>query len=64
MLLPGGVVFHYAGPAEFRRRSGEPVEGVGVKPDVLVMRSRASLARGEYGSPDRDPAIRLALGLN
>ncbi|MHC4957551.1 MAG: S41 family peptidase [Planctomycetota bacterium] len=64
LVLPGQVVLHYAGRAEFRRRDGRRVEGVGVFPDVLVYRSRDGLARGEYGSPGRDPAILLALGLN
>jgi len=64
MLLPGGVMFHYAGLAEFRRRDGSLVEGVGVTPDMLVYRSRDSLSQGEYGDPELDPAIRLALGLN
>ena len=63
-VLPGGVIFHYAGRAEFRRRDGTPVEGVGVTPDVIVLPSRADLARGAYGDPGRDPVVRYALGLN
>lgn len=64
MVLPGGVLFHYAGAAEFRRRDGSAVEGIGVTPDMLVYRSRDSLSRGEYGNPELDPAIRLVLDLN
>jgi len=63
-ILPGGVIFHYAGRAEFRRRDGRAVEGVGVKPDVIVLPSRTDLARGAYGDPGRDPVVRYALGLN
>lgn len=62
--LPGGVVFHYAGRAEFRRRNGDAIEGVGVHPDVVALRTRESLADGAYGLPQRDPAVRLAVGLN
>ena len=62
LLLPGGVVLHYAGRAEFRRRDGRPIEGVGVEPDVTYHPSRTDLARGVYGDPQRDPAVRLALG--
>ncbi|MHC4164979.1 MAG: S41 family peptidase, partial [Planctomycetota bacterium] len=61
-LLPGGVVLHYAGRAEFQRRDGQPIEGVGVDPDVAYHPSRADLAEGVYGDPQRDPAVRLALG--
>lgn len=63
-LLPGGVVLHYAGRAEFLRRDGRPIEGVGVEPDVAYRPSRADLAKGVYGDPARDPAVRLALGQN
>ena len=59
-LLPGGVIFHYAGQAEFRRREGGILEGHGVKPDVVLLRSRRSLADGVYGAPRRDPAVSLA----
>jgi C-terminal processing protease CtpA/Prc len=61
-LLPGGVVLHYAGRAEFLRRDGRPIEGQGVAPDVFFRPSRADLAGGVYGDPERDPAVRLALG--
>jgi C-terminal processing protease CtpA/Prc len=64
MLLPGEVQFHYAGKAEFRRRNGVAIEGVGVEPDVHASPSRKALADGCYGDPDRDPLIRLAAGLN
>jgi carboxyl-terminal processing protease len=63
-LLPGGVVFHYAGSGEFRRRDGRAVEGLGVRPDVRIEYSRESLARGAYGIPARDPAVLVALGRN
>ena len=63
-VLPGGVVFHYAGRAEFRRRDGGVLEGLGIKPDVVVFRSRKSLAEGAYGAPSRDPVVRFAAGLN
>jgi len=63
-VLPGGVVFHYAGKVEFRRRDGRRVEGVGVRPDVMVTPTREGLARGAYGAPDQDPMVRVALGLN
>ncbi|MHC4973642.1 MAG: S41 family peptidase [Planctomycetota bacterium] len=61
-LLPGGVVLHYAGRAEFKRRDGRPIEGVGVFPDVAYHPSRQDLAGDVYGDPQRDPAVRLALG--
>jgi C-terminal processing protease CtpA/Prc len=61
-LLPGGVVLHYAGRAEFLRRDGQPIEGKGVEPDVAFRPSRTDLAGGVYGDPGRDPAVRLALG--
>ncbi|MHC4550503.1 MAG: S41 family peptidase [Planctomycetota bacterium] len=63
-LLPGGVVFHYAGRAEFLRRDGRPIEGVGVGPDVVYRPARVDLAGGAYGDPVRDPGVRLALGQN
>jgi C-terminal processing protease CtpA/Prc len=63
-LLPGGVVLHYAGRAEFLRRDGRPIEGVGVEPDIAYRPGRADLAGGAYGDPARDPAVRLALGQN
>jgi carboxyl-terminal processing protease len=63
-LLPGGVVFHYAGRGEFRRRDGRAVEGTGVLPDVRIEYSREALARGSYGIPARDPAVLVALGRN
>jgi C-terminal processing protease CtpA/Prc len=58
--LPGGVRLHYAGRAEFRRRDGSPIEGVGVAPDVLFEHTREQLARGAYGDPFLDPLVRLA----
>ncbi len=63
-VLPGGVTFHYAGAAEFRRCDGRPIEGAGVTPDHVVLPSRESIARGEYGDPFRDPAVRAALDRN
>ena len=63
-LLPGNVVFHYAGRAEFRRRDGRRIEGRGIEPDVFYQPQRDELARGIYGDPHRDPLIRLALGRN
>lgn len=63
-LLPGGVVLHYAGRAEFLRRDGRPIEGVGVFPDVAYHPSRSDLVGGRYGDAQRDPAVRLALGQN
>ncbi|MDH3591259.1 MAG: S41 family peptidase [Planctomycetota bacterium] len=63
-MLPGDVLFHYAGKSEFLRRDGKRVEGVGVEPDVLYHPVRADLARGRYGDPFRDPLVRLALGRN
>jgi C-terminal processing protease CtpA/Prc len=63
-LLPGRVVFHYAGRIEFLRLDGGKVEGVGIEPDLFVTPSRASLARGAYGDPERDLLVRLAAGLN
>jgi len=63
-VLPGGVTFHYAGASEFRRCDGRPIEGAGVMPDSTVVHGRESMARGEYGDPFRDPAVRAALGRN
>jgi hypothetical protein len=63
-LLPGGVVFHYAGPTEFLRRDGSPIEGLGVEPDFRYLPSRQDLALGLYGDPFRDPLVRLALATN
>jgi len=63
-LLPGEVVFHYAGRAEFLRLDGRPIEGSGVVPDVMYHPARADLARGVYGDPHRDPLVRVALGRN
>ena len=62
--LPGGVLFHYAGRAEFLRLDGRPVEGVGVKPDVEFRPTRESLAEGHFSDAPRDPAVRRALSLN
>jgi len=62
--LPGGVLFHYAGRAEFTRLDGRAVEGVGVAPDVRFTPSREQLARGHYGDAAGDPAVRRALALN
>ncbi|HEX5138261.1 MAG TPA: S41 family peptidase [Planctomycetota bacterium] len=58
--LPGGVRLHYAGRAEFRRRDGSPIEGIGVEPDVRFEHTREQLARGSYGDPFLDPLVRLA----
>jgi C-terminal processing protease CtpA/Prc len=63
-LLPGDVLFHYAGRSEFFRRDGRRIEGIGVEPDVVHRPSRDDLARGFYGDPDMDPIVRLALGRN
>jgi carboxyl-terminal processing protease len=60
LALPGGVLLHYAGRAEFLRRDGGQVEGVGVAPDVACQPTREQLARGGYGDPFLDPAVRLA----
>ncbi|MHC4939612.1 MAG: S41 family peptidase [Planctomycetota bacterium] len=62
--LPGGVLFHYAGRAEFLRLDGRPVEGVGVRPDVNFRPTRESLAEGHFGDAPRDPAVQRALSLN
>ncbi|MHC4956195.1 MAG: S41 family peptidase [Planctomycetota bacterium] len=62
--LPGGVLFHYAGRAEFLRLDGRPVEGVGVPPDVVYLPSRGDLAQGHYGDAAADPAVRRALDSN
>ena len=62
--LPGGVLFHYAGRAEFLRLDGTAVEGVGVRPDVAFLPSREQLSGGSYGDASGDPAVRLALDLN
>jgi len=62
--LPGGVLFHYAGRAEFTRLDGRAVEGVGVEPDVYFLPSRAELARGHYQDASADPTVRRALALN
>jgi len=62
--LPGDVVFHYAGRTEFRHLDGRAVEGEGIRPDMGFAPTREDLARGEYGDPFRDPAVRFALGLN
>ena len=62
--LPGGVLFHYAGRAEFLRLDGGAVEGVGVLPDVAFLPTRAALAGGTYGDASADPAVRRALSLN
>jgi carboxyl-terminal processing protease len=64
LALPGGVVLHYAGRAEFLRRDGRPVEGQGVAPDVACEPSREELAREVYGDPFRDPAVRVAAARN
>ncbi len=63
-VLPGGVTFHYAGASEFRRGDGRPIEGTGVRPDLIVIPTREGLARGEHGDPYRDPAVRTALDRN
>ncbi len=60
VMLPGGVLFHYAGTTEFLRRDGTRVEGVGVAPDVTYQPSRDILSAGVYGDPYRDPLVRLA----
>jgi C-terminal processing protease CtpA/Prc len=60
LALPGGVLLHYAGRAEFLRRDGGAVEGVGVAPDVPYEPARDELARGVYGDPFLDPLVRLA----
>jgi len=62
--LPGGVLFHYAGRAEFTRLDGRQVEGVGVAPNVPYLPSRAELAKGHYGDASADPAVQRALALN
>ncbi|MHC4448864.1 MAG: S41 family peptidase [Planctomycetota bacterium] len=62
--LPGGVLFHYAGRAEFLRLDGTAVEGIGVKPDVDFRPTRESLGDGHFGDAPRDPAVRRALSLN
>ena len=64
MLLPGEVLFHYAGRAEFVRSNGLAIEGVGVKPGLFAHPTRKSLAAGSYGDPNSDPAILLAAGLD
>jgi C-terminal processing protease CtpA/Prc len=64
MGLPGGVVLHYAGRAEFLRRDGRPLEGLGVQPDVACEPSRDELAREVYGDPFQDPAVRVAAARN
>jgi len=63
-VLPGDVVFHYAGTTEFRRLDGRRVEAVGVEPDVSFRPTRGQLARGGYGDPFADPLVKLALGTN
>jgi len=60
LALPGGVLLHYAGRAEFLRRDGSPVEGIGIAPDVAYEPTRDQLARGVYGDPFLDPLVRLA----
>lgn len=60
LLLPGDVILHYGGRAEFLRRDGRPVEGVGVEPDLACEPTREQLARGVYGDPFLDPAVRIA----
>jgi len=62
--LPGGVLFHYAGRAEFTRLDGRAVEGVGVVPDESFLPSRGDLARGHYGDASGDPAVQRAVALN
>jgi C-terminal processing protease CtpA/Prc len=62
--LPGGVLFHYAGRAEFRRLDGRAIEGVGIRPDVEFRPSRAALATGHFGDAPRDPTVQRALSLN
>jgi carboxyl-terminal processing protease len=64
LSLPGGVMLHYAGRAEFLRRDGRPVEGAGVVPDVIYGPTRDQLARDAYGDPFLDPAVRLACARN
>ena len=61
LALPGGVLLHYAGRAEFRRADGRPVEGIGVTPDIAYEPTRAELARAVYGDPFLDPLVRLAV---
>ncbi|MGH7163714.1 MAG: S41 family peptidase, partial [Planctomycetota bacterium] len=61
-VLPGGVIFHYAAAAEFKRIGGRPLEGLGVIPDVIVSPTRAELAGGGYGNPRRDAVVRRARG--
>jgi carboxyl-terminal processing protease len=63
-LLPGGVVFHYAGPSEFLRRDGSAIEGFGVEPDIRYHPSRDDLARGFYGDPYRDSLVGVVLSTN
>jgi carboxyl-terminal processing protease len=60
LLLPGDVVLHYGGRAEFLRRDGRAVEGVGLEPDLAYAPTREQLARGVYGDPFLDPAVRIA----
>jgi len=62
--LPGGVLFHYAGRAEFTRLDGSAVEGVGVAPDVRFLPSRDELAEGHYGDASADPAVHRATNLH
>jgi len=62
--LPGGVLFHYAGRAEFRRIDGRPIEGIGVVPDVDFLPTRVGLAGGHFGDAPGDPAVQRALALN
>ncbi|MEM8885034.1 MAG: S41 family peptidase [Planctomycetota bacterium] len=62
--LPGGVLFHYAGRAEFLRIDGSAVEGVGVRPDVVFRPTRGQLAEGHFGDAPDDPAVRRAIALN
>jgi len=62
--LPGGVLFHYAGQAEFLRIDGRPVEGCGVEPDIAFLPTRDALAAGHFGDAPRDPAVQRALSLN
>ena len=61
--LPGGVSLHYAGRAEFQRRNGDRVEGVGVVPDIHFLPTREQLAGGDFGNSAADPAVRHAQNL-
>jgi len=61
--LPGGVSLYYASQAEFQRRDGGRVEGVGVAPDIHFLPTREQLADGDFGNSGADPAVRHAATL-